>query len=231
MRGKVIFIAGTDTNVGKSVVTGLLAYYIGKQGRSVVTQKWVQTGSKRFPIDIRTHLFYQGKKQESVKKWLSGICPYVFKKPASPHLSAKLENKTIDLKKLKQSTETLREKFDYVLVEGVGGVHVPVTENKLLVDLVADLRLPTIVVAQNKLGVINHALLTIEALQSRNVPVLGVVYNSLSSKVDKNIRLDNPKIISVFTKVKNFGVLLYDKDLEKLRKSFIPIGKNILKNI
>lgn len=197
------FVCGTDTGVGKTVVTGLLAKTFLDQGYSVITQKWVQTGSKGFPQDISTHLKLMGKKKSYVNGLLDLVCPYVFKYPASPHLAAKLEGKKVEVRKIKSAYRKLCGMFDIVIVEGVGGALVPLNEKILLLDVVKELKMPVILVVGNKLGAINHALLTAEAIKKRGLQIAAVVFSEID-KSDKKIAKDNVRII-----MKHLGMKRY----------------------
>ena len=96
---KAVFVTGTDTGVGKTVVCGLLAKYLADSGSSVITQKWLQTGSEGFPEDIQTHLNLMGISKKDIEKHQPLVCPYAFKLPASPHLAAEVEKKSINAAK------------------------------------------------------------------------------------------------------------------------------------
>jgi dethiobiotin synthetase len=207
-----VFITGTDTGVGKTYFAKLLAKQLRARGHKVTIQKWIQSGE---PEDH------------------PGCSVYKFKTPASPHLAVELESvppathaktagrkktanisapKTISPAKIKQAFRAAAAKNDYVIVEGTGGLLVPYSRRRLIVDIVKDLKLPVIIVAENKLGVINHALLTIEALKRRRIKILGVYYNrprarpaaraalkkrapAKTSRIEKIIQKDNPKAI------------------------------------
>lgn len=224
---KTLFVAGTDTGVGKSVVTGLLARYFREKRVKVITQKWIQTGSKNnFSQDIELHLRIMGVCKQDIKCYLSCVSPYCFKEPCSPHLAARIENKIIDANKIKKSLVALKRDFDLVIVEGSGGVLVPFSAKGLLIDLVKENNLPVLVVVANKLGAINHALLTIEALRRRRLKILGLVFCDVRNE-DKFISRDNPKIVKILAKEKILGILPWERKIEKLYKKFIPIGKNI----
>ncbi len=222
---KGIFVTGSDTGVGKSVVTGLLAKYLRKKGHKVVTQKWVQTGS-RFSADINLHLRIMGVPKAKIKKYLNHICPYVFKLAASPHLAAKTENKKIKIAKIKKSFKLLSSNFDFVIVEGVGGALVPVDEKNLMIDIARELRLPVVVVAQNKLGAINHILMTIEVLKRRKMKISGILFNNCRGQ-NKLILKDNPDIIRKISGQNILGVLPWNKRLDLLYKKFLPIARKI----
>lgn len=206
------FVCGTDTGVGKTVITGLLAKTFLDEGYSVITQKWVQTGSKGFPQDIATHLKLMGKTKKYVKGLTDLVCPYVFKYPASPHLAAKLEGKKIEVRKIKSTYKKLCGMFDVVIVEGVGGALVPLNEKTILLDVVKELKIPVILVVGNKLGAINHSLLTAEAIKKRGLKIAGVVFNE-TEKSGRKIKKDNADIVMRCLGLKDPVVLPYSKNL------------------
>jgi len=222
-----IFITGTDTAVGKTVVTGLLARYLLAAGYSAITQKWIQTGSDASPPDIAAHLDLA----PMTKLPLDDICPYRFTLPASPHLAAANEKTRIDLAKITTGFNKLAAQFDFVLVEGIGGILVPYNSKSLVVDIAADLKLPLIIVAKNKLGAINHTLLTIEAAKARAMKILGIVFNESDSEESPPIAEDNPKIIADLTGVTILGMLPWSADKSTLIESFDPIGERFLKQL
>jgi dethiobiotin synthetase len=221
---KAIFVTGTDTGVGKTLIVGLLAKFLQDRGLRVVTQKWIQTGDQGFSSDIKVHLKLMGK----LKSYLSLQSPYVFKLPASPHLAAGKEKKKISSAKIKSSFKALARKFDLVIVEGVGGSLVPFSKKKLVIDIARDLKLPVLIVAANKLGAINHTLLTIEALRRRKMPTIGLILNNISLKQNKTILKDNPRIIKSISQERILGILPYSKNKDLLYKKFVPIGKKII---
>lgn len=223
---KGIFVTGTDTGVGKSVVTGLLAKYLRKKGYQVITQKWVQTGSS-FSADINQHLKIMGVSKGTINDHLDCVCPYIFKLPAAPHLAAKAEKKKIKIAKIKKSFKLLSSKFDFVIVEGIGGALVPVNEKRLVIDIAKELGLPVLVVAQNKLGAINHILMTIEVLRHRRMKILGILFNNCKGQ-NKMIIKNNPDIIRKITGQNILGVLPWNKRFSLLYKKFLPIAGKII---
>lgn len=225
MRG--IFVTGTDTGVGKSVVTGLLAKYLRKKGFKVITQKWIQTGSK-ITTDINLHLKIMGLSKDAVREQLGLVCPYIFKFPASPHLAARAEKRRIDLARIKESFTLLSSQFDFVIVEGIGGTLVPVNEKHLVIDIARELNLPVLVVAQNKLGAINQTLMTVEALKMRKMKILGILFNNRRGQ-DGLILKDNQNIIRRITGEKMLGALSWSKDLNLLYRQFLPAARKIIR--
>jgi dethiobiotin synthetase len=224
---RALFVAGTDTGVGKSVVCGLLARYAKERGLNVITQKWIQTGSTGFSSDVKLHLKIMRRTQASIEQYSHAVSPYNFSRPVSPHKASRLENKTISPEKIKQSFRILAKAFDLVIVEGVGGLLVPYNNNDLVIDIVRDLGMPVLLVSQNKLGAINHTLLTLEAMSARKLKCLGVVFNN-ARKERKIILEDNPRIIRQLSRQRVFGVLPWKDNFARLYSAFKPIAKSIL---
>ncbi len=215
------FISGTDTAIGKTVVTGLIAKYLALNGKKVITQKWIQTGCDSFPDDILSHLNMMGKKPEDIESDLKYVNPYCLSFPGSPHLAAKLEGVDLDPEKVKESYRVLSEKYESVIIEGIGGALVPFNDELLVIDIVKELDIPVVLVAGNRLGAINHTLLTIEALKNRGLRLKGIVYNDLSKQSDKKILDDNPEIIAKFSGISNVSRLSHINDNEALYADFM----------
>ena len=172
----ILFVAGIDTAIGKSVATGLMARWYADRGLSVATQKLIQTGCEGFPDDILAHRKRMGVDLLPEDR-LGLTCPYVFRFPASPHLAAALEGRRVETGRLEEAAAELARRYDLVLVEGVGGLCVPLTDEITVLDFVAGRRWPVVLVTAPRLGSINHTLLSLEALCARGVTVAAVVYN------------------------------------------------------
>lgn len=182
----VIFISGIDTDIGKTYATGMVAKQLMKQGVNVITQKLVQTG-----VSINPDNGEMGIADDIIKhRQLMGIplqpcdfnfttCPYRYEKRASPHLSAKLANDILNPKVITKATHDLQEKYDVVLLEGAGGLLVPITEQLLTLDYVSNQGYPIILVTSGRLGSINHTLLSLEAIKARSLTVHSVIYNHI----------------------------------------------------
>jgi len=228
---KGVFVTGTDTGVGKTIVVGLLAKYLSDNGFNVVTQKWVQTGSRDFSgSDVAEHIRLMGSGGAALRRYQKYMLPYLYTPPVSPHLASQLENRRTVSCKIKKYYSFLSRKFDFVIVEGVGGALVPYDKKNLVIDIARELSLPVLVVAQNKLGAINHTLLTIEALRRRKRKILGIVFNNIK-KEDRRILKDNPEIVKTLSGEKVLGVLSWNRNSDRLYEQFIPIGKKIRKEI
>lgn len=128
--GMVYFISGIDTDSGKTVAVGLMARYLLKQGVNVITAKLVQTGNEGFSEDLLKHRDMMGVGEFPEDR--EGLtAPQIFKFPASPHLSAQLEGRSVDVEVICDAVRTLATRYEVVLVEGAGGLAVPLTESLL----------------------------------------------------------------------------------------------------
>lgn len=166
-----IFITGTDTGCGKTHVTILLAKYFMEQGVDVGVMKPISTG----PMKENDAVLL--KKTLKLKEPLKLINPIHLKSPLAPYPAAKLENRKIDLNRILSAYKKLSSKHEMLLVEGIGGVLVPLTRDFYVIDLIKLLGLPAIIVARAGLGTINHTLLTVEALKKRGIKILGIIMN------------------------------------------------------
>ena len=189
MSGQIYFVSGIDTEIGKTYATGFLAKLWTEQGKKVITQKLIQTGNADISEDIQKHreIMGQGWFQEDHDKL---TMPEIFSYPASPHLATRLDNREIDFQKIENATKTLAERFEIVLLEGAGGLMVPLTTSLLTIDYVAQHQFPVILVTSGRLGSINHTLLSLEALKSRGLKLKALVYNLKDESKDPLISQD-----------------------------------------
>ncbi|MCR5183371.1 MAG: dethiobiotin synthase [Opitutales bacterium] len=172
----VYFITGIDTGVGKTFVTGLMARFLEKRGLDWISLKMVQTGNTGFSEDLDLHRSFCGGR--SFPEDGAGLtAPQIFAFPSSPRLAARLEKRNVDLVAIDHAVAECSRRHDIVLVEGAGGLCVPLTGDCLSIDFAAARDWRTVLVTCGRLGAINHALLSLEALRSRQMPLAGVVHN------------------------------------------------------
>lgn len=173
---EVYFISGIDTDAGKTYVTGWLARQYMDRGLSVATQKFIQTGCDLYSEDIEVHrrIMGTGMLPEDTDHTTA---PVIFHYPASAQLAARLDNREIDLGEVDRSTQILTGRYDVVLVEGAGGLMVPVTDDFFTIDYVASRKLPLMLVTNGVLGSINHTILSLEAIKSRGIRLAALLYN------------------------------------------------------
>lgn len=168
---KGLFIVGTDTGVGKTVITAALAMAFRAKGVDVGVMKPVSTGGKR-PVDA---LFL--KKAAQVDDPLEWINPIHLEPPLAPWVASRMTRKKINLDKIRKAYHRLQKKHSFLLIEGTGGLLVPVTAQRMILDLVKEFALPALVVARGGLGTLNHTGLTLAALRQAKIPVIGVILN------------------------------------------------------
>lgn len=184
--GRVFWISGIDTDIGKTVVTGLMAKGLLAAGHDVITVKMVQTGNDGYSEDIDAHraICGEAKRVEDIEGLTA---PQIFKFPSSPYLAASLEGRTVDLEAISKAVKECAARHEIVLVESAGGLDVPLTEDVLSADFAAREGWPLVLVTSGKLGAINHALLSLEAAKARSMHVAGVIHNyhpSANEKID-----------------------------------------------
>lgn len=189
----IYFITGIDTGIGKSVATGMMARYLHGRGVRVITMKLVQTGNDGFSEDLDAHRAMMGVAPFPEDK--AGLtAPQIFQFPASPHLAAQLEERKLDLNAIRRAVSEVSKRYEIVLLEGAGGLAVPLTEDLLTVDFAAELGAPLILVTSGRLGSLNHTILSIEAAANRGIKIAGTVYNRYPA-ADPVIDADSPRMI------------------------------------
>ncbi len=197
-RQKTYFISGIDTNIGKSYATGYIASQYMSRGYKTITQKFIQTGNVGFSEDIQLHRKIMGI-ELLPEDYVLLTSPVVLPYPASPHLAANMQKTTIRCESIADATQTLEKKYDIVLIEGAGGLMVPISENFLTIDYIQQQKYPVILVTSGRLGSINHTLLSIEALKSRNITLDSIVYNSYP-EADKYIEDETMRYLKEYLK-------------------------------
>jgi dethiobiotin synthetase len=173
--GRLIFVTGTDTGVGKTIVTAALARHYSQLGISVGVMKPVESGVVD-PLQLG--------KDAALLKWAAGcdepdelIAPYRFKAPLAPDQAAKLEQRTVALGDIVTRARALTSRYQLVLIEGAGGLMVPLAGGLLVADLIKQLEAELLVVTRPDLGTINHTLLTVFAARTMEIPVCGMILN------------------------------------------------------
>ena len=223
---KGIFITGTDTEVGKTLIGGAIAFGLKKRGIDCGIMKPVQSGA----IERNGKLISQDAdfliKACDVKDEVSLINPYCLKAPLAPSVAAKIGRRDVSLKKIIDAFNILSSRHQFMIVEGVGGFLVPIAKRYLVKDLVLDLKLPILIVSRLGLGTINHTLLTVEAARNCGIEILGVIFNESQDKPFTLCEKTNPNIISSLSGVPVLGIIPFISKAGTNQKS-----SNILKAI
>ncbi len=205
MKSPGYFITGTDTGVGKTVVTACLVSLLRKVRLDVGVMKPIETGvdpdcNSAANSDARFLMEVAGSEDD-----LSDVCPLRLKAAASPYQAAAMENRKIDLPRILESFHKLSGRHEFMLVEGIGGIQVPITHSYRVTDLIRDLGLPVIVVGRVTLGTLNHTLLTLQAAAIEGLEVRGVILNHPQAGEPTDIEQDQAKIIEELSGVPVLG--------------------------
>ena len=201
-----IFITGTGTEIGKTVIAGGLAASFKQSGMNVGVMKPIGTG------DTADAQFLKYAAQ--VDDELSVINPIYLRHPLAPSVAARIENREIDLSCIETAFAALQQRYDFVIVEGVGGIAVPIRDDFLVVHLIHTLQLPVLIVAEAGLGTLNHTLLTVAFARQFDLQVVGIVLNRRSSETAGIAEATNPVEIEKLTGIPVIGTMPYEKRLE-----------------
>lgn len=200
-----VFITGTDTAVGKTLVTAALTLQLKKRGVLVGVMKPIETG-----VSPAREMQSDASRLRSIiesEEPLGAIRPYSFEQPVAPLAAAQAQGYPINPDTIKKVYRLLSSRYDCIVVEGVGGVRVPITPKISVIDLIKSLRLPVIVVGRSGLGGINHALLTIEALRHNKISVVALVLNQTQSARSALARLQERTTLEILRKQAGVPVL------------------------
>ncbi|MBM7702770.1 dethiobiotin synthase [Metabacillus iocasae] len=198
-----LFITATDTEVGKTVITGGLAGVLRQRGYHLGVFKPIQSGHKA--KDERGDAA-RLKAMSSVDDDVEAICPYSLEEPLAPQLALKRANKQVTVDDLVKHYDAFLTKYDLLLVEGAGGLAVPYTTDDLLIETIKAFNLPLLIVARGTLGTVNHTLLTIEHARQHGIEVAGVILCHYDESQVERV-LENKEMIEQYGDVKVVGML------------------------
>ncbi len=200
-----VFITGTDTGVGKTLVTSALVRCLVQRGIDVGVMKPIETGVSR-----------SGKARSDGARLrraagscdpMAEVSPYVFQLPVAPLSAAQAEGTTVRMAPIIRAFHALSQKHTFMAVEGVGGVYAPLTSSLNGLDLIFQLRLSAIVVGHSGLGGINHALLTLQALRQRKIPIVALVLNQRRPVRTKTARLQEQSTVALLRRLSQVPVV------------------------
>lgn len=218
MRG--LFVTGTGTDIGKTYVSAAIARELTSKNLSLAYYKAAVSGADSIEESDAGYV----RDAANIRQAPDTLLSYLYKKPLSPHLAARGENKFASLEHIKSAFDSLKSKYDYVLSEGAGGIICPVVYEKdtkiMYLDILKTLNLPCVIVADAGLGTINHTVLTINYLQDHKVNIKGVILNKFDK--DSLMHQDNLKMIEEISGIRVIATLadcekklnLLDKNME-----------------
>ena len=220
MPAQGLFITGTDTGVGKTVVTAAILAWLRHRGLKAGVMKPIETGvdSECSSPANSDALFLM--ECGGIEDTLAEVCPIRLRPAASPYQAGLIENRALQPEAILSTYRTLSEKYNWMAVEGIGGVRVPITRDYQVIDLIRDLSLPAVLVARYELGTLNHTLITLDTLKQNGISVRGVVFNRTGSEAPDAIEQAQPRLIEELTGTKVLGEFPFIDNLNT--QSFSP---------
>jgi dethiobiotin synthetase len=221
-----VFVTGTDTGVGKTVVAASIAAHMKAQGLTVGVMKPAETGcsmrkGELFPKDAAFL-----RKASGTDDILGAVCPYRFDEPLAPAIAAQRAGKKVDTRLIVKIFKAIARQSDFTIVEGAGGLMVPLCGKYTFLDLAAELGLPLVIVGRAGLGTINHTVLTVEAARARGVAISGIILNHSTGNGVGAASETNPKAIEALTGIKPF-VTPYTPGAKSGNKALAKIGESL----
>lgn len=235
--GKGIFITGTDTGVGKTIITAILAALLREEKIDAIPYKPIQSGALKTSAgliaeDVEIYRSLLGLTENQEK-----YCSYALEAPLSPHLAAKKAGVSVSYTNIKNHFHTLTSTHELVIAEGAGGLGVPLIEenNRVIstIDFIKELNLPLIIVTHPKLGTINHTLLTVSYAQSQGIPILGLVMNQWPTN-PSDMERDNMRMIEKLCSIPFIGTVpcLPEPPVEYIQQNWQEIRQSLsVKNL
>lgn len=213
--GKKIFITATGTDIGKTFVTALIVKKLRDAGYNAGYYKAALSGAEVTENGLMPGDAYYVNKIANINEKMDNLVSYIYKEAVSPHLASQIEGNPVEMNKVVEAFNHTLSKYDYLTMEGSGGIVCPIRYDHikiLLEDIVKELGLSTLIIADAGLGTINHVVLTVEYLKNRNISIKGIILN----RYYKNNLLheDNKKMIEMITKIPVIAVVKEnDKEL------------------
>ncbi len=224
---KGFFVTGTDTGVGKTVITAALIQAIRLLGLKVCGMKPIETGclksefrveSSELRVKDRVLIPSDGmflKKTAGMDNSIDSVTPIRLENPLAPLPASEIEDIPVDIEKIKKAYAELSKKYEVVVVEGIGGLLVPIKRDYFVLNLARDFGLPIIVVSRPGLGTINHTMLTVNCAIKEGLTVAGIIINYSQPPKDTPSEKTNPEVIKQISPVPIIGIFPYLEDMER----------------
>lgn len=201
-----IFITGTDTGVGKTVIAAGLAFLLKDRGIRVGVMKPVATGchgpENRLVSADAVFMF-----EAAENEYPPLTSPSRYRHPLAPSVAAVMEKREVDLSQIYKAYWELQKHYDFIIVEGIGGMLVPLTKDYFVANLIREFHLPILIVAKPGLGTINHTLLTVDAAVVRGFEIRGIIFNRLPVVNYSTAEITSPKVVHELTGLPVLGTL------------------------
>lgn len=224
-----LLITGTDTGVGKTTIARAILCAAHRRGTAVWPLKPIETGCSVTQGGLVGHDAVALAAAAGLPPHAQGVCLRAFRTPAAPNVAARLDGETLEWSTLLEQVRAAGAGHDRVLVEGAGGLKVPITDGHDYLSLARALDAAVLVVARDALGTINHTRLTVDALHAANVPIAGIVLNDATGEAPATPTDHRAELIRLFRGIRVFGVFRYMKtaDDESLADAWLGLGGDV----
>ena len=213
---KGYFITGTDTDVGKTIATAVLGLLFQKKGMKVGVMKPVASGGREIEGKHYSEDAIYFKKVLSLTETLQTINPVCFEHPLAPKVAADQVGRELDLAAVQAAYTRIKGQKDVLLIEGVGGVMVPLRHDYLVLDMIKDFKFPVIIITRPNLGTINHTVLTTSILKQENIPIAGLIFNYMKKQQKGLAERTNPQEVQRIANVPVLGEIPFIEDVENI---------------
>ncbi|WP_332694988.1 dethiobiotin synthase [Halalkalibacter lacteus] len=227
---KGIFVTGTDTDVGKTIISGGLAAVLKDLEIDIGVFKPMISGISRQDPESDTSIL---KRMSCTPLSKEEISPFQYKEPVAPYVAQQIEGTRVRIAEVLDYWEKIRDRHDFFIVEGAGGISVPLGENFLVSHLITALELPIVIVTRPDLGTVNHTFLTIQYAKSLGLDILGIVINGMSDSPSLAEKT-NPKLIEELCEVPVLGITPFirevtSEDVANMVKEHVDINRILAK--
>lgn len=224
---KGIFVTGTDTNIGKTLISASLAWKLSNQYKNICVMKPFATSDKIFSTKYNSKDLFLLSKSINLKEDVKNLNSYFYTLSASPYMATKLlKIKSLDIMTAVKKFNYLSKKYDYLVIEGIGGICVPLTRKHKIIDFIKLLKIPVIIVSTPKLGTVNHTFLTIEMCKSYDIPIKGIIFNKMPTNPSE-VEKATPKFIKDLTNIPILGIIPIIKNLKYDKMTFKNVSDKI----
>jgi dethiobiotin synthetase len=201
---RTLFITGTDTGVGKTLIACGIAAYMRRQGIDVGVMKPIETGfSKRSPSRDAARLRRYAQSSDSIDM----VGPFTYKEAVSPWIAARHSGRPVQIRRILQTADVLMRRHDVLLMEGAGGLLVPLTQNLTMLDLIKRLKTPVLLVTSDRVGTLNHTLLSVNELRAAKIIVLGIIVNGTDVPTPAIARRSTAWVLKKLSRVPVWGTI------------------------
>ncbi|MBI4652590.1 dethiobiotin synthase [Candidatus Desantisbacteria bacterium] len=230
MKTKGIFITGTDTGIGKTIVSAGIARALSTMGFNIGVMKPIATGAIKSKNGLISEDAIFLKESITSPDPLSLINPSVYYHPLAPSVAAQISGTPVNIKKIMKCFSILKKKHDFIIVEGIGGIMVPITHNYMVADMIKEMNLPAVIVTRPGLGTINHTLLTLECAKTHGIKIKGIIFNHSQPEPKILAIKTNPEAIKTLSQTEILGTFPFKKNIIQ-NKNFDKLSTVIKKTI